>query len=186
VKLIKEQIEAIRMIDISCGGSALAVSDPETIADLQRLALLGLERSEPTPFGHISHADECQIDDLPGSISDMNEHQLRAVISSQSSTIYEIQAEVERLRAARDALRDCGEGSVCGTVGEQCQKCLRMMFHRACFDLDRVTAERDARPDGITPDDAARIEIEIANGHVGSFLRVQAALLAHARKAVKP
>jgi hypothetical protein len=43
-------------------------------------------------------------------------------------------AEVRRLR-------DCGPDSACGTVGEQCQKCLRAMFHREAEECARLREE---------------------------------------------
>ncbi len=88
-----------------------------------------------------------------------------------------------RLVAALVRAYDDGEGHMVVSLHPET---LREMALAAKREVERLRAERDARPDGITPDDAARIEIEIANGHVGSFLRVQAALRAHAAKAVKP
>lgn len=80
------------------------------------------------------------------------------------------------LASLRDRLRlaiDCGDGNVCGTVGSQCQKCLRVMFHRvaeresaACRALGTCDADEipsliaalKARPVGVP--DAIRRQIE--------------------------
>jgi len=50
-------------------------------------------------------------------------------------------AEVER---ERDSAIDCGPDNVCGTVGHQCQKCLRMMFHREVAHVDSLRAQVEA------------------------------------------
>lgn len=50
--------------------------------------------------------------------------------------------EVSRLRGALAKAIDCGPDSVCGTVGEQCQKCLRWMFHREVDRNNHLTPER--------------------------------------------
>ncbi len=47
-------------------------------------------------------------------------------------------AERDRLRAELDRAKDCG--SACGTVGHQCQACLRKMFHREVSRKESVEA----------------------------------------------
>lgn len=47
--------------------------------------------------------------------------------------------------AAIERERDCGDGNVCGTVGEQCQKCLRAMFHREVARSEKAESKLTKR-----------------------------------------
>jgi hypothetical protein len=58
----------------------------------------------------------------------------------------------DQLQHAQENLKnaiDCGEDNTCGTVGYQCQKCLRLMFHREVSRVDDLKflyrAVRDAK-----------------------------------------
>lgn len=135
-------------------------------AEKAEAATAEMRTKAPAPFGHLSKADECQFDE-PGDVASMSLEQLRAMISSQSKAIWDLNvALVEMTKRAEKAEASCEfmAGHQADLAHERDEAraerdALKRHYDAAAPEhnllalLDLYESRCDARPD-ITPEEA--------------------------------